>query len=227
MRVEYREYQDSDYEFCESLVNSAWGFDTLFKSTNLQKIAKHLYTKGSLASSNYSIVAVSEGKVVGFIFGLNCNLRTLTLRKLIGGFLLVLKANLDLNLKRMDKAERKQFIDAIKNHHKNRLAADPRKMNEITLFVVSEAYQRIGIGKNLWTGFKEFCLQYGEDGIRVETNKSGASGFYEGLGFRHLINFNSPLHNLATPGGQACIYEYTHNKSNKLSQQDATSGVSA
>ncbi len=37
---------------------------------------------------------------------------------------------------------------------------------------------------------------------------SAASGFYKQLGFKHVVDFDSPLHNLATPGGQACIYEY-------------------
>lgn len=44
--------------------------------------------------------------------------------------------------------------------------------------------------------------------IIVETNIFGASSFYEQLGFRYLGNFDSPIHEFATKGGQACMYEY-------------------
>lgn len=205
--AEIRPYRGSDYDSCEELVNQAWGFDRLFSSGNLRKIAKCLYTKGSEVSSNYKMVAESDGKVVGFIFGQNCHRK-----KTRGGLLLGLKATLDLNFKKMDASERKLFVDAIKGHHKNRSVADSRKTNEIVLFVVDSSNQGKGIGKDLWAGFRDYCLQTGEDVIRVETNKAGASSFYEKLGFSHAVDFDSPLHNLATKGGQACIYEYTQNQ---------------
>jgi len=44
--------------------------------------------------------------------------------------------------------------------------------------------------------------------IQVETNKNGACSYYEKLGFTLVSHFDSPLHELGTPGGQACIYEY-------------------
>ena len=52
------------------------------------------------------------------------------------------------------------------------------------------------------------CVESGVKSVVVETNKLGASSFYEQIGFIHLANFNSPLHEFATKGGQACIYEY-------------------
>lgn len=48
------------------------------------------------------------------------------------------------------------------------------------------------------------------DSIIVETNKLGASGFYEQVGFKHLGDFDFPLHEFATKGGQACMYEYIY-----------------
>lgn len=204
MTLGYRKYQRSDYHYCEAMVNQAWGFDNVFSSKNLQKIAKTLYTKGAEASSNYKFVATCEGRVVGFIFGFNAVKRTPK-----WGFLLALKATFDLNVKKMDKSERQQFIEALTQHQKNRAQVDPIKSNEIVLFVVNNDYQGKGIGKELWQGFRQFCENAGQTKICVETNMAGASGFYETLGFTHQVNFNSPLHNLATPNGQACIYEYS------------------
>lgn len=108
----------------------------------------------------------------------------------------------------MDKAEKMVFVNALKKHQINRAKVVPKQSNEIILFVVSPDCQGAGIGSNLWQGFKAFCASSGENRIQVETNKMGASSFYERLGFHHLVDFDSPLHNLATKGGQACLYEY-------------------
>ncbi|MBK8188762.1 MAG: hypothetical protein IPK77_16750 [Cellvibrio sp.] len=71
--IEIRHYQKSDYSRCEELVNLAWRFDKIFVSEKLFLLAKELYTKGSFFSSNYHMVAETNGKVVGFIFGFNIN----------------------------------------------------------------------------------------------------------------------------------------------------------
>jgi ribosomal protein S18 acetylase RimI-like enzyme len=100
------------------------------------------------------------------------------------------------------------LLTAIKSHEKNKASIVEKGKSEIILFVVSKAYQGKGFGKRLWSGFKEQCKEAGVSSVIVETNKLGASGFYELLGFRHLGNFNSPLHEFAIKGGQACVYEY-------------------
>ncbi len=80
--------------------------------------------------------------------------------------------------------------------------------SEIILFVVDPACQGIGIGKKLLSEFIAQCKSSGVKSVIVETNKLGASSFYEGVGFRHMGNFYSPLHEYATKDGQACMYEY-------------------
>ena len=76
------------------------------------------------------------------------------------------------------------------------------------LFVIDQTCQRKGIGKRLWAGFLENCIASNVTRIVVETNMKGAHSFYETIGFKHLGNFDSPLHEFTTPGGQACVYEY-------------------
>jgi len=66
-----REYRDSDYEFCEALVNEAWQFEKNFEPQELADVTKCIYTRGSVIGSNYRKVVEMNGKVVGFIFGLN------------------------------------------------------------------------------------------------------------------------------------------------------------
>jgi ribosomal protein S18 acetylase RimI-like enzyme len=79
------------------------------------------------------------------------------------------------------------------------------------LFVVGQEHQGRGFGKWLWSGFKEQCTKHEVSSIIVETNTLGASSFYEHIGFKHLGDFDSPLHEFAIKGGQACMYEYTCN----------------
>lgn len=204
MDIAYREYKKEDYSSCEALVNVAWGFDKLFESECLRTIAKYLYTRGSLVSSNYKYVAVHQETVVGFIFGFNRSLN----KDYLSAIWLGLKATIDLTFKKMDKEEKRNFINIIKQHQNNRSKVATDNNNEIVLFVVSPEFQGKGVGTRLWLGFKDFCSCSIKSSIQVETNKAGASAFYEKLGFHHRADFDSPLHNLATEGGQACIYEY-------------------
>ena len=73
MKELFREYNDVDYQQCESLVNEAWGFDRIFVPESFSSLAKCIYTKGSVLGSNYRTVVEIDGKIAGFIFGLNEN----------------------------------------------------------------------------------------------------------------------------------------------------------
>lgn len=200
----FREYKDGDYEQCEELVNQAWGFDEIFSPKALSSIAKSIYTKGSVLGSNYKMVVVVDGKVVGFIFGLNAYSRK-SGKNILFGISILWK----LMFIKSDKPDKNDLINALKVHEKNRTVIVDRGRSEIVLFVVSNEYQGKGYGKRLWAGFKEECIESGVGSIIVETNKFGASSFYERIGFKHLGDFYSPLHEFATKGGQACMYEFS------------------
>ncbi|MEA1988335.1 MAG: GNAT family N-acetyltransferase [Pseudomonadota bacterium] len=204
MQELYREYRDSDYEKCEELVNHAWGFDKIFSPKALSDIAKCIYTRGSVLGSNYRMVVEVDGNVVGFIFGLNEYARKPRKNLLFG-----LKILWKLIFIKSNKPDKNDLIDALKVHEKNRAVIVDRSRSEILLFVVSNEFQGKGYGKKLWVDFKDQCIESGVDSIIVETNKLGASSFYEGVGFRFLGDFDSPLHEFATQGGQACMYEYS------------------
>lgn len=200
----FRQYQAADYFECEALVNKAWGFDQLFAPQTLCDLAKALYTKGALLASNYKQVVEVDGKVVGFLFGLN------EYGKKPGNHLLFgLSVLWRLMWIKNEPPNGKQaLLFALKVHEKNRASILASGKSEIVLFVVSEQYQGQGLGKRLWAGFKQSCQENGVSSIVVETNRLGASSFYELLGFNHLGNFDSPLHEFATPKGQACLYQY-------------------
>ncbi len=204
MKELLREYREEDYVQCESLVNQAWGFDKIFAPEALANLAKGMYTKGSVLGSNYRMVVEVDGKVAGFIFGFNERSRKLGLNLI---YRLTMLWRL-IRVKTEKPKNKNDFINAINDHEKNRNKLISIGKSEIILFVVGKEYQGRGYGKQLWSGFLNQCKNSGVSSILVETNKLGASSFYELMGFRHLGNFDSPLHEFATKSGQPCIYEY-------------------
>lgn len=206
-KITFREFQDSDYSFCEQLVNQAWKFDQYLQPHEFSVLAKYIYTMGSVAASNYRQVAMDGDSVIGFIFGFNeqVPLAKHSLLKL-SSRLAILKRL--LFMKGLAWRRKMDFLNAMGLHEKNRLALVKRGQSEIVLFVVNPAYQGKGIGKQLFAGFREFCRHSDVSAIIVETNRLGAAQFYERIGFTLIGDFESPLHNLVTKDGQACMYEY-------------------
>lgn len=202
----YREYRESDYSQCEELVNQAWGFDEIFSPSAMSDLAKCIYTKGSVLGSNYRMVVEVEGRIAGFVFGLN-EYGKKPRKNYLFGLSILWRL---MRIKSEKPEDKNDLLSAIKIHEKNKTKIVDRGKSEIVLFIVSKQYQGRGFGKRLWSGFKAKCKESGVSSIIVETNKLGASSFYELLGFRHLGDFNSPLHEFATKGGQACMYEYLY-----------------
>lgn len=186
-------------------MNDAWGFDNHFKPQELSDVAKRMYTKGSVIGSNFRKVIEIDGKVVGFIFGLN-EMSSKPKRGVLFGLDILRRM---LCIKEMTFKDKKQLFKAINVHEVNRSKIVGRGISEIILFVVDPNYQGVGIGKRLLSEFTTQCKNSGVKSIIVETNKLGASGFYEGVGFKFVGDFDSPLHEYATKGGQACMHEYT------------------
>ena len=200
----FREYKATDYPQCESLVNEAWEFDKNFKPPALADITKQIYTKGSVINSNYKQVVEIDGKVVGFIFGLNTNNK-----KPRAHFIFALKILWRLiRVKPILPSSRKELLEALKIHESNRSKLVSRRNSEIVLFVVGKAFKGKGLGTRLWEGFLSQCKQSSVNSIIVETNRDEASTFYEQIGFKIIGEFDSPVHRFATPNGQACMYEY-------------------
>lgn len=200
----FREYRDSDYAQCEALVNKAWGFDKIFFPKALSDFAKCIYTQGAVLGSTYKMVIEVDGKIAGFIFGLN-EYSKKPARNIIFGLKMLWRL---IRIKSQKPITKHDLINAMKVHEQNRANIVAKGRSEIVLFVVAKEHQGKGYGKRLWLGFLDHCKTTGVTSIVVETNKLGASSFYQLLGFRHVGDFESPLHEFATKGGQACMFEY-------------------
>ena len=71
MNIEYRDYELADFDACAELVGLAWNMDAVLQSAGLAALGKWIYTQGSLLDSNFNSVAISDGRVVGFLLGRN------------------------------------------------------------------------------------------------------------------------------------------------------------
>lgn len=207
MKATFRNYEHNrDYKQCEALVNEAWNFDKNFSPQKLADLAKLLYTKGSVLGSNYRQVVEIDGNVAGFIFGFN-EFSVKPKRNFLFGLHILWKL---FWVKSNNPGDKKRLLNAINAHEMNRSKVINRGKSEIVLFVVGRNFRGMGYGKRLWSDFLSHCKDSDVKTIIVETNKLGASSFYEQLGFEHIGDFDSPLHEYATKGGQACMYEYRY-----------------
>ncbi len=197
-----REYRETDYGACEALVNEAWEIDRIFHPRSLAELALRMYTRGSLLESNYRRVVEVDGVIAGFLFGFNEFGRNVSGNAL---FSMTIVGRI-LCLKSLAFGKKKAFLAAINSHGLNRSQVVAGEHSEIVLFVVKRDRQGKGYGKQLLSGFLSHCAAADVETVIVETNKSGASSFYEHQGFVHMGDFFSPLHEYAAPGGQACIY---------------------
>lgn len=205
MKPTFRKFQNKDYTSCEALVNEAWDFENNFKPLALANLAKLIYTKGALLNSNFMMVAEMDGKVAGFIFGLNESTKKPRVNLFFG-----LKVWLTLLfIKPILPNSRKAILNAFSEHEKNRFDIVGEGKSEIVLFVVAKEFQSQGIGKKLWSHFLTDCQLSEVRSIVVETNRQGAASYYEQLGFKHVGDFDSPVHAFVTAKGQACMYEYS------------------
>jgi len=202
--AKYREYCEADYARCEQLVDQAWSFTRHFQPAPFAALAKELYTRGALRGSNFAQVVEEDGRVVGFIFGLNENGPKIPSQFLSGlRFLWRL-----MRISGLSMSAKKQLLSAIAAHEKSRACWIPERRSEVTLFVVDAPYQGFGFGKRLIRNFLRHTCEAGVVSVYVETNKRGAAKFYENFGFAHVADFISPLHDYVTPKGRPCVYQY-------------------
>lgn len=208
MKPIIREYQNDDYQACEDLVERTWRFSEYFRPSGFCGVAKHMYTFGSVASSNFKRVIESDGRVVGFLFGRNEKkpLDFGILRQL--GLSLAFLGRL-LRVKQMSFGEKRAFLGVLNQHAVNRREVEKHNASEVCLFALDEAAQRQGFGRELLLQFLEDCKLSGVERVIVEVNVSQASGFYEKCGFIKIGDFVSPLHEIAAgKGSTAAMYEH-------------------
>ncbi|OAN18059.1 hypothetical protein A3K86_03845 [Photobacterium jeanii] len=210
--ISYRQYRDSDYQACEDLVKQAWCFDKHFPSKSMADVLGFFYTSGAPLVSNFSLVAEVEGKVVGFIFGINKGKpqHSIPMSYRVKALSMLAKYWLSPSASWQQK---KAVMRDFALHSNNRNALREEWGSELLLFVIDEKYQGAGIGSRMTKAFLQDCRDSGVSEVTVEANRDGASLFYEKQGFEYKGQFDSPLHQRCSNCSEACLYINTLNLS--------------
>lgn len=203
--ITIRDYRTEDYQACETLVEKAWHFSEILQPPALARVTRHLYTYGSMISSNHIRVVEDDGKLVGFLFGYNerCPKSMSEWRRFVINLGLVGKL---LFVPGMPLREKFAVIGKFNRHEINRHQVEKRGASEINLFVIDAAYRGQGIGRRLLAEFADDCRQHGLERLIVEVNMAQASGFYEQCSFTKINDFESPVHAIAAEA-TAALYE--------------------
>lgn len=64
-----RTYRDTDFSRYRDIVNHVWDFDARFPPPPLSDVLNTVYTGGSVAMSNITMVIEEQDLVQGFLFG--------------------------------------------------------------------------------------------------------------------------------------------------------------
>jgi len=202
-----RDYTDSDFKDCLSIVNEVWQFDKHFPPKELSDLFLRIYAGGSYAGSNFVKVVEEDGRVKGFIFG-KLEHRKLFKNEfsgLIGQIRILWKL---LKIKRVPLKKKFSYLNMMNTHEINRRKAEPRKSSEVTLFAAAPDSQGKGYGKLLINEFISACKAENIKRIILETDAECNYGFYQNLGFNHITSFYSPLQKEFTGvSGETFIFE--------------------
>jgi len=173
----------------------------------LATLNEYTYTTGSIALSNFIKVFEVEGKVVALLFAYNENMPVPKhdFQKISSKLKIVKELFV---IKNMPFKEKIKILKSMAVHESNKAKLIKHGSSEIFLFVTDPSCQGKGYGKQLLSAFFEYCKNAGVQAVQIETNRLGASTFYEKVGCQLKGDFDSPLHEYTTKGGQACAYEY-------------------
>ena len=202
-----RKYHSSDYPACEALASNAWAFEKNFTPRAFAGLVAYLYAMGSVLESNFKMVVEDNNEVVGFLFAFNENAARpqSAMQNFFWQISILIRL---LFIKGLSLRDKIALIKATTRHERNKAKLIQGVKSELVHFVIAPAYQGKGYGRQLINKFIAHCEASGVKSMIVETNKLGASGFYEKMGFLHKGDFDSPLHEYSIKNGQACLYEY-------------------
>lgn len=191
MAITYMPMTKQDYNEIKQLITEAWFSDYPFKKRYI-KLYASFYLNMYLAASDYKIVAKDGDKVVGFIFG-NLNKAPFTQRFISNTKLFFYSLYMifsypgrrKLKITRITKRVNKKLLKPYKKTHKN----------ELTLFIVDEAYQGKGIGSTLEKMYTTYLKDHGINNVYLFTDTYSNYEYYEHRGYTRkgtsLVDFKT------------------------------------
>ena len=180
--IKFRSIKKSDFKDIKELINDAWAFDNYTKNTDSLLHLLSAFMRTALLNQNYNEVAVINGKVAGLICGKFTALGGFWKNiphipsLLYHGLLLSVKSN---NERRLIKG----FYEVHKSYEKLLSESKESFDGELEFFIVHSKYKGLGIGKQLFYNFTEYCKKNSVRNIYLFTDIKCNYGFYDHNGF--------------------------------------------
>lgn len=202
-----RELKPEDWDNCISIVDEVWNVSQAFQPIELAERFLQIYTLGSLAGSNYAVVAEEDNRVVGFLFGISA--KGELYRTKYSGARGQLKVLFELlMIKKLKFSQKTGYLKMLNTHEMNRRKAEPDRSYEVNLFAVSPTQQGKGVGKELMRSFITKCKADGVTRVTLDTDEECNYKFYDHFGYRKISEFYSPLQEMySQKSGISYVYE--------------------
>ena len=200
-KVIYRDLLKEDYNSIKSLICEAFGFKTFTNDENLLDSVLNIYLQNCIISSSYCKIAEINNEVVGIILGKakedkNKLWSIKNLISILKSFIKLISIN----------SKNKKIIKELSNITSIYKDLIRNKENQfqgcIQLFIVSEKYRGLKIGKTLLSYLFSYMKSYKVNSIYLFTDTRCNYGFYDSQGFERigekklLINSNKEILNV-------------------------------
>ena len=202
-----RELRQEDIYDCITIVDAVWRFKEIFQPIELAELFLDIYTMGSLAGSNYGIVAEENGRVIGFLFGKSSTGKLYQTK--YSGIRGQIRLLIDLfRITNVTLKRKLGYIGKINTHEINRRKAEPKREYEVNLFAVFPDLQGKGVGKDLMNSYINRCKKDGVNRITLDTDEECNYKFYEHFGYKKIAEFYSPIQEMySQKSGTSYVYE--------------------
>ncbi len=200
-KVIYRDLLKEDYNSIKSLICEAFGFKTFTNDENLLDSVLNIYLQNCIISSSYCKIAEINNEVVGIILGKakedkNKLWSIKNLISILKSFIKLISIN----------SKNKKIIKELSNITSIYKDLIRNKENQfqgcIQLFIVSEKYRGLKIGKTLLSYLFSYMKSYKVNSLYLFTDTRCNYGFYDSQGFERigekklLINSNKEILNV-------------------------------
>lgn len=200
-KVIYRDLLKEDYNSIKSLICEAFGFKPFTNDENLLDSVLNIYLQNCIISSSYCKIAEINNEVVGIILGKakedkNKLWSIKNLISILKSFIKLISIN----------SKNKKIIKELSNITSIYKDLIRNKENQfqgcIQLFIVSEKYRGLKIGKTLLSYLFSYMKSYKVNSLYLFTDTRCNYGFYDSQGFERigekklLINSNKEILNV-------------------------------
>ncbi|WP_288222383.1 GNAT family N-acetyltransferase [uncultured Clostridium sp.] len=200
-KVIYRDLLKEDYNSIKSLICEAFGFKTFTNDENLLDSVLNIYLQNCIISSSYCKIAEINNEVVGIILGKakedkNKLWSIKNLISILKSFIKLISIN----------SKNKKIIKELSNITSIYKDLIRNKENQfqgcIQLFIISEKYRELKIGKTLLSYLFSYMKSYKVNSLYLFTDTRCNYGFYDSQGFERigekklLINSNKEILNV-------------------------------